>query len=408
MTDYGQILDAADKINHWSIGLIAREARDEAEDRVENLRARQKMPEAYNKPVGWKYPERLYKKLLKITTAERYTYKERNVLRMAAEITGMGTSCDQWPTVSDTLSAKAIASRLEQVLVQYGGKLDKEGLTFFTNDIHLSHHDYEGEAHIGILKVVISVPDLSFIRVYQSPASTHDNDVTHPHVSQGDHAVCFGDVGGRFKVYAHGGYVYELAEFLMSLLNTYNHNSPLNEITAWLGDNNEDASECYNCGVYSHVDEIGHCEGCDHDHCGECLPECMCCGCSQYCSECQVTCRECDAELCPECATTSRWDSQRRGGLNYRIRRYYCDDCTEKCSGCYGSFPKTIPGLRVTVNNHFTNNMPGLVYCEDCAIQEFSIQAVGHGVSLVDYKQFSLNKALTEYMAMDVPSPVTS
>ena len=397
MTDYGQILDAADRINRWSIGLIAREARDEAVDRVENLRVRQKMPEAYNKPVGWKYPERLYKKLLKITTAERYTYKERNVLRMAAEITGMGTSCDQWPTVSDTLSAKAIASRLEQVLVQYGGKLDKEGLTFFTNDIYLSHHDYEGQAHIGILKVVISEPNLSMVRVYQSPASAHDNDVTHPHVSQGDHAVCFGDVGGRFKVYAHGGYVYELAEFLMSLLNTYNHNSPLNEITAWLGENNEDASECYNCGVYSHVDEIGHCEGCDHDHCGECLPECVCCGCSQYCSGCQVTCRECDAELCPECATTSRWDSRRAADRQIRIRRYYCDDCVDVCSGCYRNFPKTIPGLKVAVEDR-------LVYCEDCA----TIQRLQSGVKLVDYKQFSLNKALTEYMAMDVPSPVTS
>lgn len=61
----------------------------------------------------------------------------------------------------------------------------------------------------------------------------------------------------------------------------------------------------------------------------------------------------------------------------------------------------------------------GLVYCEDCAEGPvFPDIGIGQsrtndirlqrGVKLVDYKQFSLNKALTEYMAMDVPSPVTS
>jgi hypothetical protein len=197
----------------------------------------------------------------------------------------------------------------------------------------------------------------------------------------------------------------------MSLLNTYNHNSPLNEIANWLG-HDEDVRECYNCGSHSDMDEMGNCSVCENDHCDECRPECMCCGSTEYCSDCQLTCRQCDADICHDCATTSRWDSRRAADQQIRIQHYYCDDCTEKCSGCYRNLPKTIPGLKVTVNNHFTNNMPGLVYCEDCAIQEFSIQAVGHGVTLVDYKQFSLNKALTEYMAMNVhfpyPSPVTS
>jgi hypothetical protein len=130
----------------------------------------------------------------------------------------------------------------------------------------------------------------------------------------------------------------------------------------------------------------------------------VCCGCSQYCSECQVTCRECDAELCHDCANRSRWDSRRPADRQIRIQRYYCDDCVEPCSGCRRNFPKTIPGLKVTVNHPFTNTTPGLVYCEDCA----TIQRLQSGVKLVDYKQFSLNKALTEYMAMDVPSPVTS
>ena len=71
-----------------------------------------------------------------------------------------------------------------------------------------------------------------------------------------------------------------------------------------------------------------------------------------------------------------------------------------------------MPGLKVVVESppDLTQEIvleidkSGLVYCEDCA----TIQRLQSGVKLVDYKQFSLNKALTEYMATDVPSPVTS
>ena len=386
MIDYGQILDAADKINRWSIDRIANEARKEAEDRAEDLMAQQVTPEAYNKPVGWKYPERLYKKLRKIQTAERYTYKERNVLRLASDVTGKGTSCNQWPTVSDTLSAKAIASRLEQVFIQYGGKLEKGELTFFTNDIYLSPEAYDGRAHIGILEVVISVPDLSLVRVYQSPASTHDNSYTHPHVSQGDHAICYGYVGERFKVYAHGGYVYELAEFLMSLLNTYNDGSPLNDIENWLGGGPEDgggeSSGCYNCGAYT---DLSDCCGCDYTHCGECHCECGWCGSHGYCGECHLACRQCNTGICPDCTNRSRWDSRRPADRQIRIYHHYCDGCTEKCPGCYYRFPKTMPGLKVVVEDPSTYDKLGLVYCVDCAIT----QEVQHGVKLGDYKGFA-------------------
>ena len=63
-----------------------------------------------------------------------------------------------------------------------------------------------------------------------------------------------------------------------------------------------------------------------------------------------------------------------------------------------------MPGLKVVVEDPYTYDKLGLVYCVDCAIT----QEVQHGVKLVDYKDFWLNQSLTAYMAMDVPSPVTS
>jgi hypothetical protein len=144
------------------------------------------------------------------------------------------------------------------------------------------------------------------IALEPNPAGGNDS-VTHPHVS--DERLCEGDGHVAIRKAIEQGRFFDFFTLIISILQTYNPDSPYIAIDDWEG------RTCYDCGSTISDDESYYCERCDRDYCSQCSTCCqvcdttVCLGCSAECQGCNVpvcrdctdTCRECEQTFCKNC-----------------------------------------------------------------------------------------------------------
>jgi hypothetical protein len=129
-----------------------------------------------------------------------------------------------------------------------------------------------------------------------------DPDVTHPHVSS--ERLCEGDGYTSIRRAIEEGRLFDFFTIIISILNTYNPDSPYVSLDDWEG------TSCYDCGYTVSGDECYYCEDCDRDFCSQCSTYCrmcdvtICLGCAYECPECGCpVCKHCRGE-CRECGET--------------------------------------------------------------------------------------------------------
>ena len=146
------------------------------------------------------------------------------------------------------------------------------------------------------------------IALEPNPAATDPN-VTHPHVSS--ETLCEGDSHIAIRKSLEQGRLCDFFTMIISILHTYNPDSPYISLDDWEG------ISCYDCGYTVSGDECYYCEYCDRDYCSQCSTYCqmcdttICLGCAYecpscnepVCRECTATCKECEGQFCKDCLT---------------------------------------------------------------------------------------------------------
>jgi hypothetical protein len=130
-----------------------------------------------------------------------------------------------------------------------------------------------------------------------------DENVTHPHVSS--ERVCEGDGHVTIIKAIEQGRLCDFYSMVVSILQTYNPDSPYVSLNDWQG------VSCYDCGDIVSGDDCYYCECCDRDYCTRC---------STYCHICETTICLCCAYSCPSCNKPA------------------CRGCTVKCKECEETF----------------------------------------------------------------------
>jgi hypothetical protein len=167
-----------------------------------------------------------------------------------------------------------------------------------------------------------AIGDLShdrwFKAITQDPRSpSHDSSITHPHVC--DDRVCTGDASVPIRIALTTGRLSEFFMLVRSVLQTYNADSAYVRLDDW------DGVSCADCGELANPNDLCFCDGCEQDHCEDCIRCCVDCsqsGCRSclkrseltqewVCSSCEASCNDC-GKFCAASELTDR-------GL--------CDDC---------------------------------------------------------------------------------
>ena len=167
-------------------------------------------------------------------------------------------------------------------------------------------------------KLYIESP-YKIIALEPNPAGSDDS-VTHPHVSS--ERLCEGDGHTAIIRAVEQGRLCDLFTMIVSILQTYNPDSPYISLDDWEG------TSCYDCGCTISPDDLCYCEDCDRDYCSECSMYCeicdttSCLGCSYKCPECEIhVCRHCTV-VCCECQETFCKNCIDEEGL--------CQNCIER------------------------------------------------------------------------------
>lgn len=159
-----------------------------------------------------------------------------------------------------------------------------------------------------------------------------DSSIIHPHVC-GDE-LCEGEGHAIIRAATRECRMYDLADIINSILNTYNPGSPYVRLSDWK------APPCNTCGepcVERDDDLEGPCSECARPHCDRCARARIyrCTDCEEvYCRTCRTrySCVSCEDAICSRCARTC--DS-----CNEYICsncQYTCENCDNiLCSGCY-------------------------------------------------------------------------
>lgn len=220
--------------------------------------------------------------------------------------------------------------QLEEDCGQVDYDRDKNSVSIITDPIEL-----EG-INLGPFKIMLELSRLSelykdspyyCIALEPNPAGSC-SDVTHPHVS-GEH-LCEGDGSVAIRAALEQGRLCDFFTMVISILNTYNPDSPYVSVSEW------DGSPCYDCGYTMNSDDVYFCPFCDHDYCDDCSTYCQICdettclGCGgecpvcgqMCCSDCVTQCAECEElcckdclneDLCPNCTNESEVENEQEG-----------------------------------------------------------------------------------------------
>ena len=212
------------------------------------------------------------------------------------------------PKLSDIF---AELSQIDQELGEYQFDLKEKTISVITEPITLddiSLGSFEIKLFIAEIRKIHSAAPYGIIALEPNPAGTDPN-VTHPHVSS--EKLCEGDGHVSIRRALEQGRLCDFFTMIVSILQTYNPDSPYVSLDDWEG------ISCYDCGCTIPGDDCYYCEYCDRDYCAQCSTYCRICdttsclGCAcecpscneSVCQSCTDKCKECDETFCKECLT---------------------------------------------------------------------------------------------------------
>jgi hypothetical protein len=212
------------------------------------------------------------------------------------------------PKLSDVF---AELSQIDQELGEYQFDLKERTISVITEPITLddiSFGPFEIKLFIDQINKLYSESPYRVIAIEPNPAAT-DESVTHPHVSS--ERLCEGDGHVAIRKAIEQGRLCDFFTMIVSILQTYNPDSPYVSLDDWEG------ISCYDCGCTVSGDDCYYCESCDRDYCSQCSTYCqicdttLCLGCSFECQDCEQpvcrgctsTCIECEETYCKNCLT---------------------------------------------------------------------------------------------------------
>jgi len=212
------------------------------------------------------------------------------------------------PKLSDIF---AELSQIDQELGEYQFDLKKNTISVITDSITLDDITF-GPFEIKLLidrvdKLCTETP-YGIIALEPNPAGA-DSSVTHPHVSS--ETLCEGDGHVAILKALEQGRLCDFFTMIISILQTYNPDSPYVSLDDWQG------ISCYDCGYTVSGDDCYYCECCDRDYCTQCSTYCrmcdttICLGCAYecpacnepVCKSCTAACKECEETFCKDCLT---------------------------------------------------------------------------------------------------------
>jgi len=212
--------------------------------------------------------------------------------------------------------------QLDQDLGEYQFDLKYKTISVITEPITLEEINlgsFEIKLYIERISTLYEHAPYKVIALEPNPAGS-DSNVTHPHVSS--ETLCEGDGHVSIRRALEDGRFCDFFTMIVSILQTYNPDSPYISLSDWEG------RSCYDCGYTVSGDESYYCEYCDNEFCDQCSTYCqkcdttMCLGCASQCPLCEEpVCKNCSAK-CKECEEIYCKDCLTEEGL--------CPDCEEQ------------------------------------------------------------------------------
>jgi len=212
--------------------------------------------------------------------------------------------------------------QIDQELGEYQFDLNEKTISVISDSITLddiSFGSFEIKLSIDKISKLYTETPYRVIALEPNPAGSDDS-VTHPHVSS--ESLCEGDGHVSISRSLEQGRFCDFFTMIVSILQTYNPDSPYVSLDDWEG------MSCYDCGYTVSGDESYYCECCERDYCSQCSTYCqmcettICLGCAYecpscnepVCQSCTSKCKECEDVFCKRCLTEE--------GL--------CNDCEEQ------------------------------------------------------------------------------
>ena len=220
------------------------------------------------------------------------------------------------PKLSDVFDE---LSQIDQELGEYKFDLKEKTISVITEPITLddiSFGSFEIKLFIDQINKLYTDSPYRVIALEPNPAGADDN-VTHPHVSS--ERLCEGDGHVSIKRSLEQGRLCDFFTMIVSVLQTYNPDSPYVSLDDWEG------ISCYDCGCTVSGDDCYYCECCDRDYCSQCSTYCRMCD-TTICLGCAYECPSCNEPVCQSCAAKCK-----------DCEEAYCKDCLTEdglCNSC--------------------------------------------------------------------------
>jgi len=246
------------------------------------------------------------------------------------------------PKLADIFSE---LSQIDQELGEYQFDLNEKTISVITEPITLEDipfGPFEIKLFIDKIDKLYTESPYFVIALQPNPAGANDS-VTHPHVS--DERLCEGDGVVSIRKAIEQGRFCDFFTIIVSILQTYNPDSPYVSLDDWEG------ISCYDCGYTISGDDSYYCECCDSDFCSQCSTYCQMCdttlclgcayecpGCNEpVCQNCTAKCKDCEEIYCKDCLTED--------GLCQSCQEQRKDDENEE-QECESKKPEACPAVQ--------------------------------------------------------------
>lgn len=208
-------------------------------------------------------------------------------------------------------------SQIDQEIGEYQFDLKEKTLSVITEPIVLddiSFGPFEIRLYIDQINKLYTDSPYKVIALDPNPAGS-DSCVTHPHVSS--ERLCEGDGVVSIRKAIEQGRFCDFFTMIVSILQTYNPDSPYVSLDDWEG------ISCYDCGYTISGDESYYCEYCDRDYCSQCSTYCQMCD-TTLCLGCAYECPSCNEPVCQGCTAKC-----------IECEEVYCKDCLTEDGLCH-------------------------------------------------------------------------
>jgi hypothetical protein len=195
---------------------------------------------------------------------------------------------------SDRYALGDLLQDLESLQKEFAGfhlDLKQQSIEVLTEPIILDGLDL-GSFRIVLRWQEIGLP-LPYEVIAQSPVTpSQDDDVTHPHVREGQ--LCEGEGAAAIRSALAQGRLLDFFVLVRQVLETYNPASAYVSIDRWQG------IGCRGCGDRMTSDDFSSCERCGDPLCSDCISACP--DCDRYiCTASSASCAACDGQFCRGC-----------------------------------------------------------------------------------------------------------